>query len=378
MQAKKDNSSYEQIWEASGEAAKPAQREAYRRMVENPDKSDRKAPRPWEITAQQLRDNPFNPTNSATLAVDQAKIDTAISPQDAYETFAENSDSQGRMVEYFEEKDKTGKKRKGWRDWNPIHLDPALFKTKLKNMQRMVHDFPELKGKIGNMTEQTGLTTAMSAGSTQGGTKAADLTFQTSTQGMGFWSRMKRSLFNWGNEKFGVTTTNMDYTANHEPGHVLNSIVLNPRNAEDADNDWANNKTADKLIQRAFKRILPAEEYNNLKRYKKTNKDKNQIAGQLDLKGNKLFKKGHTSWYGQTDAGEFFAEAFADVYAHGEDARPVSIALVQEYEKYRDDLKEQKPVENIDKLPDDDLPGEGLNDSMIAISLRPKKKRKGK
>lgn len=130
---------------------------------------------------------------------------------------------------------------------------------------------------------------------------------------MGFWSRMKRSLFNWGNEKFGVTTTNMDYTANHELGHMLNSIVLNPRNAEDADNDWANNKTADKLIQRAFKRILPAEEYNNLKRYKKTNKDKNQIAGQLDLKGNKLFKKGHTSWYGQTDAGEFFAEAFADV-----------------------------------------------------------------
>ena len=40
-----------------------------------------------------------------------------------------------------------------------------------------------------------------------------------------------------------------------------------------------------------------------------------------------------TSTYGSTNAGEFFAEAFADVYAHGNQARPMSIAIVKEYER---------------------------------------------
>ena len=41
-----------------------------------------------------------------------------------------------------------------------------------------------------------------------------------------------------------------------------------------------------------------------------------------------------TSGYGEKDAAELFAEAFADVYAHGTKARKAGIELVKKYESH--------------------------------------------
>ncbi len=49
-----------------------------------------------------------------------------------------------------------------------------------------------------------------------------------------------------------------------------------------------------------------------------------------------------TSGYGSTNVAELFAEAFADVYAHGNRARPMSIAIVKEYEAKQKQRQRQK------------------------------------
>ena len=59
--------------------------------------------------------------------------------------------------------------------------------------------------------------------------------------------------------------------------------------------------------------------------------------GMINLRASKLGasgkNKGYTTDYGATNASEFFAEAFADVYQNGEDAREASKKLVQLYEE---------------------------------------------
>ena len=57
-------------------------------------------------------------------------------------------------------------------------------------------------------------------------------------------------------------------------------------------------------------------------------------------------KSGATSEYGSYSAGEMFAEAVADVYAHGKQARAMSIALVKEYEKRQKEKTRERYKEN--------------------------------
>ena len=150
-------------------------------------------------------------------------------------------------------------------------------------------------------------------------------------------------------------------------GHVLNSLLLNPKNSDDAYNDWSYSITADKIVQAALKKVMSKEEFKKLKRFKENDSKKEHLRGQLDLKGSNLYKKGHTSRYGQKNATEFFAEAFADVYTHGKNARPASIAVVQEYESRYKEMKEKPDVKGMDLIPDDDPQDvDELNDSMIA------------
>ena len=56
------------------------------------------------------------------------------------------------------------------------------------------------------------------------------------------------------------------------------------------------------------------------------------LKNQLDTNSSQFFTKGLTSGYGSESAGEFFAEAVADVYSHGKNAKTMSKLLVQEYE----------------------------------------------
>ena len=332
MQAKKDNDElYEQKWEDSGTAGQNALLNA----IDLPDDADdRVEKRPWQVTEEELRANPFNPTNSNDLAKAQATIDSTKSPNMAYTSFAADAGNiSGSLLTQDRER------------WDPIEVDPQHFKNKLKNMSRMVRDYPELKGRIGNMTALPDFITVMAAGTTAGGKHKANLDYNSTIDSMSWWGRIKRSLLSFGNKKLGVTTqASLDYTGTHELGHVLNSLLLDPHDEEKADYDWSNNITADSIVDAALKKTMSAKEYKKLKRYKKDNKEKNRLKGQIDLKGSKLYKKGHTSRYGQTNAAEFFAEAFADVYSHGEKAKPVSIALVREYEARRKELPPNDPL----------------------------------
>ena len=357
MQAKrKTQQNYENIWAAEREKHRPSYEAALNLPPRDPTQEEK---RPWELTQEELDANHFNPTNDPLLAQHQGYVDTQTSPEDAYQGFAMMA---GNGSQYGL-KDETGR-----RDWNPYEVDPDHFKAKLKNMLRVVHDYPELRGMVGNMKSMPAPISVMAAGSTLGGTRPAPLYYNSTIDSMGWWGRMKHKLFQKGNKWFGITNqSDMEYTGTHELGHVLNSLLLNPKNSDDAYNDWSYSITADKIVQAALKKVMSKEEFKKLKRFKENDSKKEHLRGQLDLKGSNLYKKGHTSRYGQKNATEFFAEAFADVYTHGKNARPASIAVVQEYESRYKEMKEKPDVKGMDLIPDDDPQDvDELNDSMIA------------
>ena len=96
--------------------------------------------------------------------------------------------------------------------------------------------------------------------------------------------------------------------------------------------------------------IMPAEDYQNLKRYKPKDAKKYKSkegtplinVNAIDTRKNALFSKGYTSRYGAEAPTEFFAEAVHDVYANGDKARKTSIAVVEEYEKRQKKLTTKK------------------------------------
>ena len=288
--------------------------------------------RPWHISEQQLERNKFNPTNNKTLAMYQAQIDAAESPRAAYNLFSSFAGSGAGRLRH---KDNT--------PWNPTNVDPDMFKAKLKNMLRVIHDYPELSGKIGDMAEDNEFLTGMSTTSTYGGRYKATIGYNSSNDKMGFFSSIRRFIRNKVNRKTGHLSAEGEYDGTHELGHVLNSLLLDPDDPNAAQRDWDNNETANELVNAALlggeknpvthEKLL--DDPDSLARHRENDEENGILAGQIDLKKSKLHKKGMTSGYGETNASEFFAEAFADVYAHGNKAKPASIALVKEYEKRR-------------------------------------------
>ena len=69
--------------------------------------------------------------------------------------------------------------------------------------------------------------------------------------------------------------------------------------------------------------------------FQKEEKYKNHhfLKGMIGVMHEQYPNSGATSKYGSNSAGEMFAEAVADVYAHGSRAREMSIEFVKEYEK---------------------------------------------
>ena len=353
MQAKKagsdDDSEHIQKWKDSGVAA---QNEMRRAMDLPDDAPNREEKRPWQLTAEELRANPFNPTNSNNLAKTQASIDAMQDPNLAYSAFAGSADNYNADL-YTKSGDR----------WEPYEVDPKYFKNKLKNMARMVHDYPELKGKIGNMVPATDSVMAVSPAYSN---NKAEFDYNHTLDTMGFWGKFKHSIVNLGNKLFGITTQkSLDYTGTHELGHVLNSLLLDDESEKSADYDWDYSITSDIIVDKALKQTMSPKEYKKLKRFKRDDEEKHTLMGQIDLKGSNLYKKGYTSRYGMTSANEFFAEAFADVYGHGKDAKPVSIAVVREYESQMKELRDKKNGQgNNSDVPQ---PGDSpLNTAMIA------------
>ena len=192
-------------------------------------------------------------------------------------------------------------------------------------MVRVVHDYPELIGRIGNMTEITGLkeiTIMMAAGPVfdQKGNQAS-LYYNSKFDKKNLWGILFRSL---------ARTDDASYTGVHELGHVLASLAMDESSGKDV---WQNHVQEGKFVDEALNQeeVMSPQERQRLVRHNHTRN--NHQTGQINLNKSKLDKKGHTTWYGVTNAGEFFAEAFADVYQNGKKARKASIAILKAYER---------------------------------------------
>ena len=363
MQASRD----EDRWKEHGEAARHKLTEAMQMPDDDPNQNKL---RPYQISEKQLSKNKFNPTESKALAMGQAQIDSATSPAQAYAIFsALAGNGEGTM-----------KKRNGT-PWNPTEVDPERFKAKLKNMLRMVHDYPELRGKIGNMKPTKKFGAAMSAGNTYGGTRKAGLQYGSLWDRWGIFGSLARFVSNTWDNLTGYSSAPDEYTGNHELGHVLESTLLDPKNKDAAKEDWRNHATSNAMLQRvlSYGTVLTPQEKKQIKLHEQSQPDKRIVAGQVDLEGSQLQQKGITSGYGMSNAGEAIAEAFADVYANGNKARPASIALMKEYERRRDKLRDkeknakapgkQGPKESLNLIHDDDRPEFLIHDDNEPIDL---------
>ena len=153
-------------------------------------------------------------------------------------------------------------------------------------------------------------------------------------------------------DKHNGSTAPRAYVGTHEEGHILISLLedsedddraMNQHNSFKIESDMLNDIVNDIQNDAGGKdaegrNILTDKELGNLQ-YKDQTFKKNQTFKMIDLQKSKWYKKGnksklpHTSRYGATNPAEMFAEAVADVYAHGKDARPMSIELMKRYEK---------------------------------------------
>ena len=220
--------------------------------------------------------------------------------------------------------------------------------------------------------------------------------------------------------KNNVDTHNLaadiQYLGNHEMGHMLNYLLVKEmyrkkgfeksfaegfeERSSAISHDVRFDITAAEMVEKALQQTMPPEEFAKLKRYKEDSLDKGEAwdpsiqldedeewvtkdtdprhkAGQIDLKGSGLGGDenniGYTSAYGATNASEFIAEAFADVYKNGSQARPTSIKLVQIYEKNMKFFKKINAGEKV-AISDESMPD--MLQSAIDKSYKfPKKKK---
>ncbi len=289
-------------------------------------------PRAYEMTQLSLMNNKFNPGNIPEIKKVQDEIDKQNNPFDAYKVFirfAGNED--GQLIPQG--------------PWNINNVDMNLFRAKLKNMCRMVYDYPELKGRIGNLTEinnfdpkNKGIT--MSAKGSAGNDKA-ELFYNGFVDRQGPDGDLERYNDEWKrlmNGYMGHNAASADYTGNHELGHVLNSMLYKYMPKKDAVYDWNHMITSNNMMKEVLKKVLNPLQFAQLQSHYTNGGD--HVIGQINPFASGLnYLYNVTSSYGQTSSNEFFAEAFADVYAHGVNARPASIEFVKLYEKMRDEME---------------------------------------
>ena len=381
--------------------------------------------RPWEMTREELEANPSNPNNVNSLTRIQEQIGTAGSDMNA-ETPEKKNGIMNRMAwatfQQYNNTEDTNTVTSEGEDWDMEEVDHTAFTTKLKNMSRMVRDYPELGGNIGNLKKinveqrkqsdkvkkkekkkpyyknlsgrkvrkklrtratrkkqmQNGAplheepadkeeedegTLVMAAGFANGYSENSvyPLLINAELEGTGEENRLNRQEIN--ERLVQQRATTLDFAANHELGHMLNYLLVKEQNRKETGRHELNTKdfryhiTANRLVEQALKNTMSADEFNNLARYKEdslendeiwdpnqkladdeewatSDKDMDQrfLKDQINLSASGLAEKGYTTEYGATNAAEFFAEAFADVYQNGKEARKASIELVKLYE----------------------------------------------
>ena len=422
-------------------------------------KIDRRA---WEMTREELQNNRFNPNNVSDLTDIQKNITTAGSnmtaraeegvPQEVAQNGFNNRSAWLTFQNYSgASEDDTLTFNSRGKSWDMNEVDHTAFTNKLKNISRMVRDYPELKGHIGslisidqkerdkkkeekknkqalvsngqgnvkpkklrqrlkrkkgtapvkmqpapmegyqpnlgwqqdditdpgwkeepnkNEDEDKGGTMVMAAGfvNSYSSGRGHQLQLNAGLEGSSNEARKKRRDVNEElTKRYGTT---LDYAANHELGHMLNYELIKELNRNKGTKEKSRHQlnkedaryhiTANRLVEQALKDTMDPEDFKKLVRYEEDSlgedeewdpgvqlgedeewvtkdTDERFKKGQINLKASGLGatknNRGYTTDYGATNAAEFFAEAFADVYQNGKDARPASIRLVQLYEE---------------------------------------------
>ena len=292
----------------------------------------------------------YNPTNDPELEQVQTAIDNAKNASEAYRTFARFSgNSGGSLIDLYDATD---------------DVDITLFKKKLKAMTRVVVDYPELRGKIGDMrtlpefrqNEQTGQMEenpiVMSTGGAFGGRRKADINYNAYKDRKGPDMDAIRKDKEDKGFKHNLYAAPSSYSGTHEQGHILASLLEDSENSDKAVNEHESFKIENDMLTDIVndvqnntgakdaegRNILSDQDLQNLQ-YKNQKFGNKQSINLIDLRKSKWYKKGgqqkipHTSVYGSESPAEMFGEAVSDVYAHGKKARPMSIELVKRYEK---------------------------------------------
>jgi len=296
---------------------------------------ERKRAYELQVPGKDSEEIDFNPTNDPDLKRFKEEIDHADDARQAYSIFGRFT---GNSSAKYVNKDR--------RETNLPEL-----KKKLLNMARVIRDYPELYGQIGNMTvaDPAKQSFYMGAVETFGGREKAQLhynAFYDTDQGR---AKRDQELGKWGP---GYFSGNIHFAGTHELGHVLASTLIDTDSDTEASRLQNSNYNESAIMESVLKdpEVMPPEYYQNLNRY--TDKDVEKmrtdrgtprvVKGAIHSKTNGLFTNGYTSRYGAETPGEFFAEAFHDVYANGENAKKASIATVQEYEKRQKILTAKK------------------------------------
>lgn len=303
--------------------------------------------RAYQVSEDQMTADKFNPYQDPKLARVQAAIDHAANHKEAYAIFARFSGNRGGK---YNEEEKTP------------NADLKLFKNKLKHMTRVIRDYPELWGYIGDMDAkpQNGAS-AMASGSTFGGLRKAPISYNPSIDKAGMEAEIYRGKVARDIKYRNALTGDLDHAGTHELSHVLASLMVDTKGKTVTEiqqkskrHDFENDIISQVLTTKG---ILTEEERNDpengLKYYQEDgihdigrNFTSSHYKDQLNTLDSKVIEeKSLTSNYGRTDKAEFFAEAFHDVYTHGAKARKTSVEIVKEYERRQTD-RQRKEIMN--------------------------------
>lgn len=299
------------------------------KIPEHEHKDIRKRAYETEMPGEKLKGKTFNPNNIPELGKIQKEIDDAKDAKTAYKIFASyTGNPKGKYIDKFD-----------------FNLDLRYFKQKLKNMTRVVYDYPELHNQIGNMLAVKDVSYVMSTDPTIGGREKATFKYNASLDLQG---DDKKRLATYMKDKKDrrVTAPNMGFTGTHEMGHVLASLLPNSGDKITDLLDENNGKYEDEILKEVIenKNVMTEEQKQNI-HYHKSDGNYNGLPfrkGQIDTHSSGFYSNDLTSKYGTSASAEFFAEAFADVYYQGKDARPMSKEIVKEYEKRQTKMTKQK------------------------------------
>ncbi len=286
-----------------------------------------------EMPSGEKEGNVYNPNNIPELTRIQEEIDGAPDEKTAYSIYAAY----------------TGNPSGKYTDPYGTDVDINLFKKKLKHMTRVVYDYPELRGNIGDMTTLDPMNTSMmSEEGTVGGRDKAVFNYNAHYDRKGEEGERARTAKQARDLKDRrYNAPNTDYAGTHESGHILASLL--PDSGDRITDLIAENNAENEadIIKTVIENtnVLTADQKKNIKYYDTNKKIKGKIPvlkGQIDTEKSKFYENGLTSKYGRTAPVEFFAESFHDVYANGKNAKPMSKEIVKEYERRQQKLTEKK------------------------------------